>query len=642
MCGIAGTYDPRGRRADAAAVERMAGALAHRGPDSAGAFQADGVMLGFRRLSIIDLAGGDQPLFSEDGNLVLVCNGEIYDYRELTAELTAKGHVFRTHSDVEVLLHLYEEHGADLLHRINGQFAFALYDRRARSLLLARDPCGINPLFYTVVDGQLIFASEIKAILEHPLAPRQVDLTGLDQVLTFPGLVAPRTFFKGIRCLPAGHLLRAGADGVEEREYWDLTYPEAADHEPAVSAAHERDYVDGLRERLRQAVRYRLQADVPVGLYLSGGLDSSLIGALIHEISATPRHSFSIAFPDQEISEARHQRLMAQALGTTHHEIWFDWSEIANRLTRMVHHCECPVKEAFDTCALALSAAARQAGVPVVLAGQGADELFAGYMGYRFDQAGLRAARAQTLEGALEDEIRERLWGEAGLFYETDFLPLRDLKAALYAADLGANLADFDCTNQPLLDGSKLRGRHYVHQRSYLDFKLRLAEHLLSEHGDRMVLANSVEGRYPFLDREVVRFATTIPPTLKLNGMQEKYIVKQAAQGLVPREIIQREKFGFRAPGTPYLLQQRIEWIEDLLSADRIRAQGLFNPATVENLKHRYRQPSFTLNPHLETDLLMIVLTCGLLVDQFNLSTPAPAPRPALTAAAAAFAADDL
>ena len=622
MCGITGYYDPRdpgdlqGCPAEPPWLARMTAALVHRGPDSSGSFSRGGLGFGFRRLAIIDLATGDQPLTNEDGNLVLICNGEIYNYKELATDLAAQGHAFRTRCDVEVLLHLYEEHGVDLLHRVNGQFAFALYDRRAHELFLARDRVGINPLHYAVVDGVLLFGSEIKAILEHPLAPREVDLTGLDHVLSFPGLVAPRTLFKGIHSLPAGHFLRAGPRGIEVREYWDLIYPEAS--EP-VAERPEAFYFDGLRERLDQAVRYRLQADVPVGFYLSGGLDSSLIGALIHQASDLPRHSFSITFPDQEISEARHQRLMSQVLGSVHHEIHFDWAEIAERLERMIYHCECPVRESFNTCALALSAAARQAGVPVVLAGQGADELFAGYMGYRFDQAGLRGTREQSLEAVLEDEIREQLWGDHNLFYEQEFLPLREVKTALYGEELRARLADFECTNFPLVNAERLRGRHYIHQRSYLDFKLRLSEHLLSEHGDRMVLANSVEGRYPFLDPEVVRFATAMPPELKLHCMVEKYVVKQAAAGLVPPAIVKREKFGFRAPGTPYLLQRRVEWIEDLLSYDRIAAQGYFDPATVERLKEQYRQPGYTLHPHLEIDLLMIVLTFGILVEQFKL-----------------------
>ena len=622
MCGVTGCFDFAGRPLAPEILARMAGTLIHRGPDSCGFFQEGGVGLGFRRLSIIDLETGDQPIASEDGQVVVVCNGEIFNYRELAAELTGRGHVFRTGSDVEVLVHLYEERGIDFLHRLNGQFAFALYDRRERRLFLARDRVGVNPLFWTVVDGLLVFGSEIKAILAHPAVPRDVDLTGLDQVLTFPGLVPPRTVFKGISSLESGHFLRVSASGVEDHEYWDLVYPRTGELE----ARPEGEYVEELRAALTKAVEYRLRADVPVGFYLSGGLDSSLIGALIREVSpGVARHSFSIVFPDAEISEARHQRLMARHLGSEHHEIFFDWSQIASRLERMVHHCECPLRETFDTCALALSEAARQAGVPVVLAGQGADELFAGYPGYRFDQAGLRSLRGYDLDSVLEDEIREQLWGDRDLFYEIEFLPLREIKTALYSAELARELPGFECVSFPVVDGARLRGRHPIHQRSYLDFKLRLSEHLLSEHGDRMVMANSVEGRYPFLDPDVVELATRIPPELKLHDMVEKYILKRVSADLVPPEIVDREKFGFRAPGTPYLLRQGVEWLEDLLSYERIRSQGYFDPDVVERLKTQYRQPGFTLNPHLQMDLLMIVVTFGLLVDLFKLPVARPA-----------------
>ncbi len=616
MCGIVGCFDVQGRQVEPEVLARMTATLVHRGPDASGSFAEDGIAFGFRRLSIIDLTTGDQPLTSEDGNLVLVCNGEIFNYRQLVLELKAKGHRFRSQSDVEVLLHLYEEHGCDLLRRLNGQFSFALYDRRRRHLLLARDPFGINPMFYTVKDGLLLFSSEIKALLAHPQVSREVDLAGLDQVLSFPGLVPPRTMFRGIHCLEAGHFLTVDSSGARNEEYWDLVYPEIG--EPMEVKA-ETSYVEELRERLAAAVRLRLQADVPVGFYLSGGLDSSLIGALIHQASPAPRHSFSITFPEEPISEARFQRLMAQRLGSWHHEIEFSWTQILDRLQGLIYHSECPVKETYNTCALALSEAARQAGVPVVLAGQGADELFGGYPGYRFDQQGLRPAHSSDLDSVLEEEIRERLWGIPDLFYEMELLPLRDVKKALYAPELAADLTKFESTNFPLVKGERLRRRHPLHQRSYLDVKLRLSEHLLSEHGDRMTLARSVEGRYPFLDPGVVELACKIPAELKVSRMIEKYILKQAAVGLLPPEIIAREKFGFRAPGTPYLLQRKIEWIEDMLSYERIKAQGYFNPDTVERLKERYRRQGFSLNPHLETDYLMIVLTFGLLVDRFDM-----------------------
>lgn len=618
MCGFAGYITLQGEsRTDENVLSRMTNRLLHRGPDSSGYFREENIGLGFRRLSIIDLETGDQPIFNEQNSVVLMCNGEIYNYRELTHQLKQKGHHFRTNSDVEVLVHLYEEEGAGFIGKLNGQFAFVLYDRKEKRLLLARDHFGINPLYYTVAGGLLIFASEIKAILEHPFAPKEVDLTGLDQTLTFPGLVSPRTMFKGIEALKSGHFLEVKNSTISLREYWDLDYPKDGE------LSYDREesfYVDRLSELLEQSVRYRLQADVPVGYYLSGGLDSSLIAAMIKQVSpGTPRHSFSIGFKDKGMCEAPYQRLMADFTGSLHHEIIFDWPEIAQRLSTMLYHAECPVKESYNTCSLALSEAARQSGIPVILTGEGADELFAGYVGYRFDRFRTRDEKRYDLETILEDEIREKLWGDKDLFYERDQYAFRDIKSALYAEPLSDNLADFDSVNFELVNKERLRDRHFIHQRSYLDLKLRLTDHLITDHGDKMALANSVEARYPFLDLELVEFSTQIPPDLKLNHYTEKYILKKVAEEFVPPEIIKREKFGFHAPGSPYLLRQNIEWVNDTLSFDRIKRQGYFNPEVVEKLKEQYSQKGFKLTLPFEDDLLIVVLTFGMFLDLFNL-----------------------
>jgi asparagine synthase (glutamine-hydrolysing) len=626
MCGFAGIFDltgARGARAETAVA--MAETLVHRGPDSCGSFADGALAFGFRRLKIIDLEHGEQPMTNEDGSLVLVCNGEIFNYRELRRELAGRGHTFRTCCDVEVLLHLYEEEGPELLKRLNGQFAFALYDRRDGALLLARDQLGVNPLFYAVAGGQLLFGSEIKALLAHPALPRAVDLTGLDQVLTFPGLVSPRTLFRGVQSLKPCHYVRLARPAAEDEarqevrqvEYWDLHYPrhgELADGEPEESCR------ERIAELLRRSIRYRLQADVDVGFYLSGGLDSSLIAALVAEATpGTPRHAFSISFPERAMTETRWQRMMAEATGAVHHEICFEWEELAGRMRGMVRHAECPVKESYNTCSMALSQAARDQGITVILTGEGADELFAGYVGYRFDGAESRGGPDDALEAALEAEVRQRLWGDPDLFYETRHVALREVKEALYSPALAARLDSFDCTYFPPVDGERLRGRHPLHQRSYLDLKLRLADHLLSDHGDRMALANSVEARYPFLDIDLVEAAARIRPDLKLRGLEEKYLLKRVADSLLPPEIVRREKFGFHAPGSPLLLRQRIAWVEDLLSYDRIRRQGYFNPDTVEHLKRLYCSDGFHLNLPFETDLLMIVLTFGLCLEVFDL-----------------------
>jgi asparagine synthase (glutamine-hydrolysing) len=618
MCGFVGFLNMRdGQGEGQDLLATMTEKLFHRGPDSCGYFVEDNLALGFRRLSIIDLEGGDQPIFNEDGSVVVLCNGEIYNYRELRKTLTEKGHRFRTNSDVEVLLHLYEEDGTEFLNKVNGQFSFVIYDRKQKKLFLARDHFGINPLYYTFNNGLFVFASEVKAILAHPQVGREVDLTGLDQTLSFPGLVSPRTMFKGIQSLKSGHYIVVENSQLKVAEYWDLNYPRVGD---CAYDKPERYYVEELKRLLTQSVQDRLQADVPVGFYLSGGLDSSLIGALMHRVSpGSRRHSFSIGFTNQEISETKYQKMMVELANSIHHEIIFDWPEIADRLSRMIYHCECPVRETYNTCSMALSATAKEAGVTVILSGEGADELFAGYVGYRFDRFRDKGAKAYDLEMALEDELRERLWGDKDLFYEKDHYALKEVKRTLYSDAVNQAFVEFDCLNFEVVNTERLRGRHFIHQRSYLDFKLRLSDHLISDHGDRMSLANSVEARYPFLDVALVEFSAKIPPDLKLHNYTEKYIVKRVAEGLIPPEIVAREKFGFHAPGSPYLLRQGIEWIDDMLSYDRISRQGYFNPEVIERLRTQYSQEGFRLDLPFEDDLLIIVLTFGIFLEVFGM-----------------------
>ncbi len=617
MCGIVGFIDTLNQgRIDRHLVPLMADVITHRGPDSAGYYLDDQVALGARRLSIVDLAGGDQPIYNEDRSIVLVCNGEIFNYPALRESMEARGHVFRTNCDIEVLVHLYEEYGPQLLAMINGQFAFALYDTRARRLFLARDHFGINPLYYAVVDGMCVFGSEVKALLQHPLVPRRLDLTGLDQVLTFPGVISPRTMFKGISSLPSGHSLLIEDGRIIVEEYWDLDYPLAGE----LAYESEEYYRAGLRERVFAAVEARLQADVPVGLYVSGGLDSSIVAGVARQLRPEmPFHSYSVDFSERALSEASYQAMVAQRIGSQHHSVMFGWTDVTERLPQMIYHCESAVYETYNTCSMALSQSVHRRGGRVVLSGEGADELFAGYIGYRLDQLRTRSDE-QNWETALEDELREQLWGDSAIFYEAEYYALATLKNALYAPAVSAAYNEFACTNFPLVNHARIAGRHPIHQRSYLDFKLRLADHLISEHGDKMALASSVEARYPFLDVNVVDFARMIPPHLKLNQLVEKYILKHTFADLVPAEIIGREKFGWRAPGSVQLMKHSREWFNDLIAPERLKRQGIFNPETVQRIIVQYGQPGFKLNVPYERDLLMIVLTTGLLIDQFQLS----------------------
>ena len=619
MCGIAGMFDRRGAgRVDQRQLQDMTDALLHRGPDDSGFYLEQNLGLGFRRLAIVDLVGGNQPLYNEDRSIVIVCNGEIFNFLELRAGLESRGHHFATNCDVEVLLHLYEEEGADFLSRLNGQFAFALYDTVKRRLLLARDHVGIAPLFYTEADGLFLFASEIKGLLKHPSVSREVDLTGLDQVFAFPGCLAPNTMFEGVRNLEAGHFLLIDELGITDRQYWDMEYPE----EGAYENRDESYYLERLDDELQKAVKLRLLGDVPVGYYLSGGLDSSMIAGILHHLVPDERrHSFSIGFSQQEIDETRFQRLMAEHVGSIHHEMRFDWPEISDGFRKMILHAESPLRESYDTCSIALSHAVRQAGMKVVLVGEGADELFAGYYGYKFDRQRQEQGGDDPFdpEAMLEAELREELWGDDSFIYEKNLYEFQSVREALYSDRVLQRFDDFNSVRKGIIDTSKLQNRHPVHRRSYIDLKLRLASHLISDHGDRAAFANSVEARYPFLDINLMEFVREIPPELKLNGLTEKYLLKRLGERYVPAPIRERQKFGFVAPGSPYLLGQQLDWVRDLLSRDTIARQGYFNPDTVERLVQRYSRPGFELNVPYEDDLLMIVLSFGVFLEEFGM-----------------------
>jgi asparagine synthase (glutamine-hydrolysing) len=319
------------------------------------------------------------------------------------------------------------------------------------------------------------------------------------------------------------------------------------------------------------------------------------------------------------MSEENHQRSMALLLGAKHHEVQFDTPDIVRLLQTAIYHAECPLKETYNTACLALSATARENQVPVVLTGQGADESFAGYIGYRFDSFYQAQPKKLTTEEEAERQIRRQLWGDPDIVYEGNYANLRRLKKELYSEAANERLEEWDSFRSLPINSTRLRGRHMIHQRSYLDHKLRLSDHLLSDHGDRMAMANGVEVRHPFLDIDLVQFATQIPPELKLNSLEEKYILKQASRSWISPEIINREKFGWYAPGSPALIRGGSAWVKDLLSYDRIKRQGYFNPDTVEKLKKQYSATRFRLNQPFETDLLTLALTFGIFLDVYEM-----------------------
>jgi asparagine synthase (glutamine-hydrolysing) len=622
MCGIAGILDfKRKRPVSQRVLELMTDKIVHRGPDDSGYFVKDNVGLGFRRLSILDLEFGNQPFFSEDKSIVSICNGEIFNYRTLRKQLRDEGYKFNTNCDVEVLIPLYQKYGEEFVRHLNGQFAIAIFDRRENKLLLYRDHVGIAPLFYTIQNGIMIFSSEIKAILEHPEVERSVDFRGLDQVFTFPGVVSPTTMFKGICALKPGHYLVLRGDSIQEREYWDLNYP-IGEH----AEKPDEYYIEQLDHLLREAVSDRLNADVPVGYYLSGGLDSSLIAGLIHHVSSDQnRHAFSISFADKDHDESAYQKIMLDKFNAVRHELKFDWQSVSDRLMDAVYYSETPLKESYNTCSIALSGLVRENNIKVILTGEGADELFAGYVGYRFDEVRSSGGivGAASVNDMMEDEERKKLWGDHSFFYEKKYYELRDTKLAIYSQALRSQFENFNAVSGNLIDKRKIHRRNPIHKRSYIDFKLRLSDHLLADHGDRVAYRNSIEARYPFLDVRVIEFAKSIPPRLKLNGLVEKYILKKVAQKYIPDVIVNREKFHFVAPGSPSLLAQKIEWIEDMLSYDTIKRQGYFDPDTVESIKNMYRKKGFKLNLPFDTDLLIIILTFGMFLDLFDMPNAA-------------------
>jgi len=617
MCGIAGSvhFDPL-RPACGEQVTRMTRALVHRGPDDEGLHARGPAAFGFRRLSIVDLRPeGNQPHFNEDAGIFSVVNGEIYNHAELRDELAKKGHALRSRCDVEVVPHLYEEYGIELMDKLNGQFALAVYDTQRHRLLLARDPVGVCPLFYTVADGQLLFASEIKGLLAHPAVSRELDLQGLDQILAFPGLASPTTMFREIRSLPAGHYLVLENGKLRTGCYWDLDYPIDMQREPPP------DWKEQLDHLLQQAVNRRLQADVPVACYLSGGLDSSLIAGVMHKLRPTSHwHAFSVVFDDADLDERQYQRIMAERIGARHHEVAFHANEAEKRLRAVIRHAESPLKESYDTCSHALSEAVRESGCKVVLSGEGADELFAGYVGYRFDM--MRASQDDGTalmdeDSWRESQLRETLWGDSGFFYERDYGAFRDLSRALYAPDIARDPKRYDCMAQPLVDHARLRGRHPLHKRSYIDFKLRIADHLLSDHGDRMCFAHSVEGRYPFLDKDLIAFVTRLPPDLLMLDQREKYPLRMIAQPYVAPQILAREKFSFVGPGSPDILRGRNEWLMDLPSPETIRRQGYLNPDTVARLRRMVESDGCKVNQTFDVDLMMVVLSFQVFLEEF-------------------------
>jgi asparagine synthase (glutamine-hydrolysing) len=608
MCGIVGTLNlTRDRRIDEQLIRQMLGTVRHRGPDQFGVYvfqdSTSGVGLGNARLSIIDLGGGQQPISNEDNTLWIVFNGEIFNYVELRPELERHGHRLATDSDTEVILHLYEQYGRACVDYLNGQFAFAIWDERARSLFMARDRLGIRPVYYTVQDGALIFASEIKALMVDPRVPAELDPLALDQIFTFWSPLSPRTAFKGIQTLPPGHWLLVGPDGkIQIERYWNLSFPQ--DGSPPQLSLD--DCAQQLRDLLVDATRIRLRADVPVGAYLSGGLDSSTITALIHHYTENRLETFSIAFTDGAFDESAFQKQMAEHLGTRHHLITCTHEDIGRVFPDVIWHTETPIMRTSPAPLFLLSELVHDHDFKVVLTGEGADEFLAGYN--IFKEAKIRRFWSRQPESDWRPILLKQLYPYIGsLSQGGDAFLMKFFSQGLANADapdyshairwrntsrskrLFSRELQLAVANQPT-NGLCLPGGFPqwspLARAQYLEISIFLAEYLLSSQGDRVAMAHSVEGRFPFLDHRVVEFCNQLPPHFKLRGLDEKHLLKRAVRDLLPEAIWRRPKRPYRAPihRSFFPNGQPLDWVGEVLSPAQLQAAGCFEPQAVGGL----------------------------------------------------------
>lgn len=635
MCGIAGLLKLDGTPADRAVPQRMISTLRHRGPDGCGVHMDGPVGLAHARLSIIDLSGGAQPMSTADGRLWITFNGEIFNFIELREELQARGHRFTTRSDTEVILNAYREFGEECVHHFNGQWAFAIWDTLNRSLFLARDRMGIRPLFYTRRGETFFFASEIKALLACPEIPVEMDLEGLDQIFTFWVTLPPKTTFKDISQLPPGCCMTVAGGDTRVRQYWSLSYNE----DDQVRSRREDQLAGELLSLLEDATRIRLRADVPVGAYLSGGIDSTVTTALAKEIVHDRLRSFSITFEDAEFDEQRYQREASAFLGTQHSSVCCSCSEIAHIFPEVVRHTEQPIIRTAAAPMYLLSKLVRDSGFKVVLTGEGADEVLGGYD--IFKEAKIRAFWARNPTSRWRPLLLRRLYPymenvqrqpaaylqhffrvTPGDFANPCFshLPRWDLTAKiklLYSRDTREALQGYDALDelQSALPPEYPRWS-YFGRAEYLEARYLLPGYILSSQGDRMAMAHSVEGRYPFLDYRVVQFAAKLPAHLKMKALDQKHLLKVAVRGKIPGSILRRPKQPYRAPeGKCFFNPVMPDYAEEMLSPETLRNNGLFDPRAVGMLVDKFRSNRAT---GIKDNMAMIgVLSTQLLVHQF-------------------------
>jgi asparagine synthase (glutamine-hydrolysing) len=634
MCGISGIYNlTKQQPIDKELLKKMTFILRHRGPDEFGFYLDQDIGLGHSRLSIIDLSGGSQPIHNEDKTVWVVFNGEIFNYVELREELINQGHLFYTHSDTEVLVHLYEEKGVDFINQLNGQFAFAIWDKRKKRLLLARDRMGIRPLFYTQANGQFLFASEVKSLFVDTRIKRELDPVGLDQLFTFWANIPPRTVFKDISELSPAHYLVAKGGSIKIQRYWQLSWDET-EIKPSYDEEY---YAQRLMDLLKDSIRLRLRADVPVASYLSGGIDSSFISALVKKYFNSGVQTFSVSFSDVHYDEGSFQHKMADFLKTDHKEISCSYEDIGRVMPEVIWHAEKPLIRTAPAPLFLLAKLVRQNNIKVVLTGEGADEILGGYDLFR--EAKIRRFWAKNPSSKLRPLLMRKLYSyipnwpkktSAFLegFYRNHLLkthlryyshiPRWEMSAkikSLFSLKARNEIASYDAISE--FDSElppDFNAWDSLAQAQYIEMQTLLSGNLLSSQGDRMMMAHSVEGRLPFLDYRVVEFCFNLPADLKIHRLKEKYLLKKIASEYLPPEITGRVKQAYRAPDSASFLNAgKLDYVDQLLSCEALKETGYFDPVAVENLIKKCRSIDTNLISAKDNMALCSVITTQLL-----------------------------
>jgi asparagine synthase (glutamine-hydrolysing) len=631
MCGIAGVLDLAGlRMVPDDVIQRMAQALVHRGPDEEGFLQRPGVALASRRLSIVGLADGRQPIANEDQSVQVVFNGELFDYVEKRAELQARAHRFVTHCDTEIIPHMWEENQEGMFERLRGQFAVALWDERRHQLTLGRDRFGICPLYWTRQGDWLLFASEIKGLLASGMVPAKPDLRGIDHIFTFSAMPGPVTCFEGVQLLPAGHYLQItpGNEGgaapvINERTYWEMDFPDEGDEDPGGDL---RKLVDEFEQVLLKAVEKRLWADVPVGAYLSGGLDSSMIVAMAHHFKGSAINTYTIRVDDPALDELSAASLSAQHIGAKPPIVQeFRASDALETYPRLIQAAESPVIDTSCAALLQLAHRVHACGQKVVLTGEGADEWLAGYPWYKIAKLlgvldlvpGMRLSDAtrrayfrlnhvpQYLP-EMRRGVEESIGGPNAWIDAYGLLGLSKLR--FYAASMQEVLEKTHPWAELGLNLERARRWHPLNRGIWVAARVTLAGHLLQAKGDRVAMHSSVEVRYPFLDEDVFAFTARLHPRWKLRGFRDKHLLRLVAERWLPPEIARRHKVIFRAPLDSFHMDPEPQFVGQLLSEESLRRTGYFDIAAVRNWRKAFRQMRSGSLPRLSVEMGLVAV----------------------------------